>query len=248
MTAAGKRTLLMALLTVLAMAAITPRAHGQAGPPTPTAVAPTPTPAAPAPAVLIGEMQRAIKRAGSAHLSVVASVRVKKLIATRPELRGDYSWRNSKLRLKGTATSTDLTQTASSQQVMQVVGVGVGKRSAWRNNGESWTCGTERPALDRTTFIGFTNPSAASAQILGADTVNGVPVWHAQLKVKDPLQLSKAVVLADVYISQSDFTVVRETVSATVTDTENTREGLSVDYTNYGQVVSIKLPKTCRAG
>jgi hypothetical protein len=123
---------------------------------------------------------------------------------------------------------------------------------AQREGSRSWTC--HNVGKLPTTATGSMLATELSTllqhlEVAGTKTIDGVPSWriHAQLNLG---RLSTSTPLppasVDIYISRADYTVVREVVSikGSVQGTM-LKEHERIDFSRYGEPVSIQLPVKC---
>lgn len=125
----------------------------------------------------------------------------------------------------------------------------VKKKLAVKVGKKAWSCTSVPSAAQTAQALGqvIGTPTLKSVETLGAETINSIPVWHVRAIATLSVSGSSAPLTADYFISQADLTMVRVTVSGSVTVSGVTASVTSVqDYTKYGEKVKVTLPAACK--
>jgi hypothetical protein len=77
---------------------------------------------------------------------------------------------------------------------------------------------------------------------LGAETLDGVAVWHVQAKSTGSTTDTAGI---DLYITASDLTLKRVALSETTTSSPAMTVTATIDLSQYGEPVLVSLPATC---
>jgi hypothetical protein len=77
---------------------------------------------------------------------------------------------------------------------------------------------------------------------LGAETLDGVAVWHVQSKSTGSVTDTSTI---DLYVTQSDLTLKRVILSESTTASPAMTVTATVDLSQYGEPVSVSLPAAC---
>lgn len=188
-----------------------------------------------------------LQRAGSAHIESTLSVAIPHSAQTVVTHHVDYSWRDSRVSSQGTTRSTSLrprpmTTTSHSATII------VGRREASRTAGATWNCGSSRETLKAldALFVSFLHVRESGARTLGAETVDGVAVWHVQATAHIPfLSATPIDQPVDLYLAQSDGHAVEQTLATTGTGQPTIYITVTNHYRDYGIGVRKTLPAAC---
>jgi hypothetical protein len=239
--------------------------HGQGpstptpgGPATPTltgtatlTITPTATPTPPPTGdQLVRLMKAAVTTKGSVHGQTVASLVETHLEKDQSRVQVDMSWERSLIHEMGLVSVTNLRKRPPKKTVWRRDFRVVGNRQADLDSHQRWRCTSDKSLLQGSLafLAGFLYVQSAGAQNLGAATFRGVQVWHVRTSQSDPIIGTGSVDPVDLYISQSDYTVLRLRLSGS-TKLSNTAvtEHIASDFSNYGEGVHVKLPKACQS-
>jgi hypothetical protein len=119
---------------------------------------------------------------------------------------------------------------------------GVPNPGQWTKSPISAASSTGSP-IDPTTITDFTKTQ--NAKLIGAETLNGVAVWHIQGTETDAASGTSAT--TDIYIRQDNHYPLKVTVHSTTTSTPGTTAGagtsdITILFTQYNSGVTITLP------
>ena len=208
--------------------------------PTPT-VTPTPTPLSAK--QLIARMKAAVKAKGSAHVSESGSLVVPRVEKESLSARAYVSSRDKRAHIVA-SSHTSLTlkgQTKTFDQHEETISVG--RRAATRFNGQVWAGSASLPG---TYDLIAAPPQLKSPVNLGPETINQVPVWHVRAVANDKKTHDRYKI--NYYIAQADYTLVRQTIRLVFgTGSGNDTLKLTLNYSNYGEPVTAKLPAMCKS-
>jgi hypothetical protein len=233
-----------------------PHASGQAvGTATPTPT-PTATPTVPVGSELLDKMLQADAATNSYHAVLTGKVSTSSKIKITEHGVIDSSLTPLRFHEVVTSKGSRKTKKGKTRKIStQLAEVAVGQRIALRNGKGKWTCAT---VTQLAAAAGITLPATApqfkNATNLGQTTVTGIQVWHVRADV--PLNLGSLsglvsgaqTIATDFYIAQSDFTLVRDAVSAKLSIAGITwRETVTQDNSKYGEAVHVRLPAACKA-
>jgi hypothetical protein len=201
------------------------------------------------------------------HVAGSGTIDIPNITSGTLTFHGDMSIRTGRLRLT-VVSKMNLSLVGNSKTItttMQEVGTKryvaartLNKKGKWLR----WSCSKVTAGSSSAGVSVTPNPQSSSQQQFsslvneGTDTVDGVTVWHvhgvlAPTATSTPGSQSQSVQTTgtmDDYISQADYTLVRTTVVASVTGSQNTQTSLAVtlDFSKYGEQFHIKLPKACK--
>lgn len=199
---------------------------------------------------LIVAMKSAVKEAGSVRAAGSVSLELLRHSRIVENITANTSWTQAMVKLSGQITQIDFTKPPKSTSQMGTY-VEVATHSASKLGRAKWLCETSSRTLKNNLLLlaGFLYTKKVGALNLGAAIVDSVPVWHVRaIQTSRPIEYLPPTrpLQADLYISQTDNTVVRETWSLTVaTPTARLKQSLTLDYSNYGEMFSATLPKAC---
>jgi hypothetical protein len=236
------------LILCLPLALATPNASGQTTPPTatplppPTAtVTPAPLPSGPA---LLARADAADLAKDTMHVEGFRQDLTPGKVTTLAREHADAAWREQRLHVIITSRSTRLDVHPPSVTTSRMAWIVVGNRSATRTNRGAWTCGKSTSA----TVDGNGGANAPKPVTQGSETLDGTPVWRVRTiyTLNDNGSVTHETV--DDYISQLDYTWVREVISGTVLKqgTLTDRFQGRSDFSRYGAPVHVRLPAACR--
>lgn len=240
--------LLLAALALLAPAIPGYVAHGQAlatSTPTPvTSPPPTPTPIPAGPA-LIELMRKAMVAQRTFRVSSTSQS-----TWTGHSVLG-WTWMDMDLQ-SNTMREVDTTQRVQTDASSIAIVVErrelvvSGGEGASRTPGHTWSCERLRAVRIRDGLIPFQVQSADVTNLGPAHTA-GTSVWHVQAKNAAVSAWATRSATVDLYISRSDNTLVRLTLS-TVTRLGGvkTHETVTETYSRYGKAISVTMPEQCR--
>jgi hypothetical protein len=133
----------------------------------------------------------------------------------------------------------------STKQTIQLTLIAANGRLALRIGHTKWACGSAS-SLGSNAVPGL-SAASGTATTIGSTTVNGTSTWHVHADIPNSTGASSATSPSELYISQADFTLVREhdTIKLKISGATMT-ETLTGNFSRYGEPVSIALPKACR--
>jgi hypothetical protein len=252
---------ILALALLLALAAGTVAGQTTSPTATPTGVTATPsttpvatptgtvTPTVPAAQDLLDSMNTAMTARNTYHIAEHQVAVIRKQMRDVVDARSDESIKPLMARLKETDHVTTLSRQPPTTTVRHSTTILVKKRGATRTNHGAWQCinlGKIQQQVGSVVSSLVGSAHLESEDTLGLETVNSVPVWHVRVLIG--LSSQKKPLTSDYYISQSDRTLVRETVSGTLTILNTSvTESILEDYSRYGESVHITLPAACAA-
>jgi hypothetical protein len=121
----------------------------------------------------------------------------------------------------------------------------VGDQGAAKQGKQAWRCFPAThitPGVTRLIGARMTNP----AENLGPERVGPIPVWHVRQVWSYSSKRTVVPVVMDYFISRTDSTVVRSTLSAALPSSGIITDLPSVDtFTKYGENVHATLPAGC---
>jgi hypothetical protein len=122
----------------------------------------------------------------------------------------------------------------------------VRQRAAIKDGKNPWSCTSVGQITQGVSSL-IGSSQVQSVENLGPETLGAVAVWHVRATVMVALGGTPVPISADYYIAQADFTLLRETASASLTISGVTvTEKIVQDFSEYGERVSVKLPAACR--
>jgi len=213
---------------------------------TPTAVA-TSTP--PSGKDLLAAANTAIAAKNTYHLVSDQQVVIPKNQRTVSHSVGDLSLKPVMEHSVGTTRQTNLKKSPQTTTVTHEKVIAVGNTLAVQSNKKAWQCVNLTTATNA--VQGLVNGLLGSVKLLstdnlGQETVNNLPVWHVRVVMSVSPSGKAQRLTAGYYISQADNTLVRETASGTLTIMKTKyQQTLSSNYSQYGEVWSVKLPSAC---
>lgn len=118
--------------------------------------------------------------------------------------------------------------------------------AASREPGHAWYCEHLRGVRVRNSLIPF-QMTATDVTNLGVTATSGVLVWHVRATGAVVPAWSTNDATVDLYIAQSDNTLVRLHLSAAPTlGGHETRETVTQTYSRYGKPITVTMPRQCR--
>jgi hypothetical protein len=235
---------------------------------TPVASATTVTP--PDATTLLNAATTAYNNAGSGHvkLKLDESVGGKQPVKLTANFDGDAAWKKPEMaKFTGTiglSAGNGLPGTIQLALQLRYAKNRIARRATDTNGKLSkWSCesvnqllkstGTSTtPAPAPTLIPGVPQPKIKSTPPvdLGPDTIDGIAVWHVQQTTTETLKVKKktdkATYVEDIYVSQSDSSLVEVKLTGTDKTTKPaTTITLAVDLSNYGEAVKVTLPAAC---
>jgi hypothetical protein len=241
----------MKMFFALALAAplllVAPRARGQATPPSPTpapAVTATPVALPPGPD-LLDKADAADLAKDTAHAQGLRQEIKPGKLKTVEREQSDAAWHEQQFHVVITSRQTRLSAHPPTAGISRIEWIVVGNRSATRLDQGRWSCGTST-SVSADANNGAPNTPKPVTQ--DAEMLHGVPVWRVRRTAMHSAHGTVTRETIDDYISQLDYTWIREisstTVSAHGTITDRVKE--RVDFSRYGEAVHVQLPAACR--
>jgi hypothetical protein len=268
------RLLVLLLASALALV-LSPGAHGQTSPPAtatpqpppPATTTPQPTPTAlPSAADLVAGMERAQEGKGSVRWTERDTYTTPHASRELDTIHGDISWRDGLLRQLTTTRTTNLRKKPNPTHISTSTDLVAGGILATRTNKQPWDCSALDLSSGGSSGSGSSSTDLGTALLgnarftetnLGAETLNGVPVWHLRETMAIPGVTPKGKPgVGDYYVTQADDTPLREIVSLTTTfvfpgeGSSYTRvkviQHSTTNFTAYGETFHVRIPRACR--
>ncbi|GAC1471091.1 MAG: hypothetical protein PVSMB7_22520 [Chloroflexota bacterium] len=237
-----KKLTTMALLAVPLLAAVPFNAHAQGAVPrhrTAAGIAQS----APSATDLLHKMRGAVQRSGSFHFSGSFTIAIPQVSRTVVQLEGDESTQHNAAHVFVTTQAGGAAASGTGSTRMEIVVAG--QKYAQRSGQQPWQCqgaASLRPLLRAVAGAG----KIANARNLGATTVDGVLAWRVRARSAITFRGIHLAGPVNYYISQRDFTLVKNTARATLrSGLASLHERQVIHYSRYGVPVQVQLPAVC---
>jgi hypothetical protein len=121
------------------------------------------------------------------------------------------------------------------------------KQMAVRAGAQTWSCrSVQAPSTSSGVPAGTVHFQAPVN--LGVETLNGVAVWHVRDTGTAVLEQKPQTITVDLYIAQASHSLLRLVNTSNGSVGKNAiAETSSVDFSKYGEAVSVTLPVACRS-
>lgn len=211
--------------------------------PSPTVTA---TPSVPSGQDLLTQMSTAMVAKNTYHGTYRSVTEVPAVQRQVENLQADVSIKPALEREVGTIRLTQLNRQPTKSTTQRERVILVKKRLATKTGKKAWACTTVSQVAQTVGSVhGATK--IESLTTLGPETVSAISVWHVREVATVSILGQSVPVTADFYISQADFTMVRATISDSLTISGITATANVVqDFSKYGEKVKVKLPAACK--
>lgn len=255
----AKWLVMAALAGLIAAFGVTapPRVVGQTvSPPTVTPTpSPTPSPTAtptvtPSAADLLAQMVQAIVAKNTFHEVSTEKLGAPGVPTTTIKVTSDVSLKPVRVHEVDVESGTVKAAGKTRKLHFRITTDTVGKRAAVRIGKGKWTCGASEQSLAGGAASLLVLTLLKNPVYVGTATIRGIPAWQVRATLKLPTGSAPGgplILPIHFYISQLDFTLMRETITLSQSVGRITlRQTSRADITNYGEMVKVKLPAACK--